>query len=118
MCFEQGRRESQSGGAVGAGDLMCDHDVTLISANGLEPNLQLIMDGGVQDADMSFPPNDYIGWLSVHSVLAALSGTPGENQNLPMRLIDETNIEDGNLTTLFPTYDGFQEAFKEAWGLS
>jgi ribose transport system substrate-binding protein len=95
-----------------------NRDVTLISANGLAPNLQMIMDGGVQDADMSFPPNDYIGWLAVHSVLAALSGTPGENQNIPMRLIDKTNVEDGDLTTLFPTYDGFQAAFEQAWGLS
>jgi ribose transport system substrate-binding protein len=93
-------------------------DVTLISANGLAPNLQMITDGGVQDADMSFPPNDYIGWLAVHSVLAALSGTPGENQTIPMRLIDKTNIDDGDLTTLFPTYDGFQKAFEKAWGLS
>jgi len=67
---------------------------------------------------MSFPPNDYIGWLAVHSVLAAVSGTPGENQKSPMRPIDKTNIEDGDLTTLFPTYDGFQAAFEKAWGLS
>ncbi|MEV3927537.1 sugar ABC transporter substrate-binding protein [Actinomadura coerulea] len=92
-------------------------DVTLISANGLAPNLQMIIAGGVQDADMSFPPNDYIGWLAVHSVLAALSGTPGENQKIPMRLLDKTNIEDGDLTTLYPTYDGFQKAFEKAWGV-
>lgn len=92
--------------------------VTLVSANGLAPNLDMIKTGGVQDADMSFPPNDYIGWLAVHSVLAGLSGTPGKNQKIPMRLIDKSNVENGDLTALYPTYGGFKAAFEKAWGLN
>ena len=91
-------------------------DIHMIGNNGLTPNMKQIIDGGVQNADMTYPPNQYVGWLTLDKVLSALSGGTGGNTQIPLRLVDKTNIGDGDLTKLFPTWAGYQDAFLKHWG--
>jgi hypothetical protein len=44
-----------------------------------------------------------------------VSGTLYE---LPDRLVDGTNIADGNVASLFPSQASYQQYFKTQWGLS
>lgn len=101
---------------VGPAASAINPDIHMIGNNGLTPNMKEIADGGVQDADLTYPPNEYVGWLAIDKVLSAFSGNDGGNTEIPLRLVDKTNIEDGKLTTLFPTWDGYQDAFAQHWG--
>ncbi|MET0448645.1 MAG: substrate-binding domain-containing protein [Aeromicrobium sp.] len=102
---------------VGSSATRINPDIKMIGNNGLTPNMKDIIDGGVQEADLTYPPNEYVGWLLMDKVLSAFSGGERGNTEIPMRLADETNIGDGDLTKLFPSWDGFESKFTEHWGL-
>jgi ribose transport system substrate-binding protein len=93
-------------------------EVPIISHDGAEPALKAIRDGnGLQKATVSTPPPPYYGWAFVDQLGRAMAGEEAAIWELPNQIIDSTNIGESD-AELFPEYDGFEETFKQAWGVA
>jgi ribose transport system substrate-binding protein len=92
-------------------------DVTIVSHDGVDANLDQVRQGGPQLADMAFPPPQWIGWAATDQIARAMTGEPLAEWEVPVRLIDETNIGDDN-AALFGAFNGYEEEFQKQWGVS
>lgn len=89
--------------------------IKIISHDGVPANLDNVRKGNGQIADISFPPNDWMGWALVDVMGRAITGSPTSNVTIPVQLVDKTNATTSN-ESLFPKYAGFQDKYKVAWG--
>jgi ribose transport system substrate-binding protein len=63
------------------------------------------------------PPELYIGWVLVDELGRGMLGLPAANWALPARLVDSSNIGNGTVDAIFPTYTNFNGVFLKAWGV-
>lgn len=91
-------------------------DVPVIGWDGGQ--LQPSIEGSGQVADLSWMPHEVVGWIAADSVMRVISGSP-ENVYLPQQIFDESNWgEAWEFSTQFPKLVGFEDEYRQAWGVS
>jgi ribose transport system substrate-binding protein len=90
----------------------------IVSPTGNASNLLSIKNHGSQVADLAWPPPGFIAWAALNKAMDGMLNVPGTLYEMPDRLIDGTNIGDGNVVSLFPSQATYQQYFKTQWGLS
>jgi ribose transport system substrate-binding protein len=90
----------------------------IVSPTGNASNLVSIKNHGSQVADLAWAPPGFIAWAALNKAMDGMLKVPGTLYELPDRLIDGTNIGDGNVVSLFPSQASYQQSFKAQWGLS
>lgn len=96
-----------------------DSDVKVVGANGNDANIDLMRSDGPQIADAAYPPGRYAGWGVIDQVGRLLSGENAEQQEFPVTMLDASNVgSDDSLEQLFPGLVGFEDSYREAWGLA
>lgn len=94
-----------------------DPDVKIVSRDGLGENLDALREGGLQKLDVTMPPDEWMGYSILDELSRAVMGLPSDVQEVPTRLVDETNAGSAN-DDIYPAYDGFADEYRKAWGLS
>jgi ribose transport system substrate-binding protein len=89
----------------------------IVAHDGAEVNLQTIINGGPQEADVALPQPGYQGWLLMDSLGRGMLGLPATTQVIVQRLIDKSNAST-SLNVLFPNYVNYEQDFEKIWGLS
>jgi ribose transport system substrate-binding protein len=91
----------------------------IVSTDGDVSNLEIVREGGVQEADVSDPPLESVGWSAMDQVGRIMAGMPASKQDadLPTRLFDTESIPASN-NELFASYADYQEQLESLWGLS
>jgi ABC-type sugar transport system substrate-binding protein len=90
----------------------------IVSPTGNTSNLVEIKNHGAQVADLAWAPASFIAWAALNKAMDGMLNVPGTLYSLPDRLVDRTNIGDGNVDSLFPAQASYQQYFKTQWGLS
>jgi ABC-type sugar transport system substrate-binding protein len=93
--------------------------VQIGSHDGVPTSLDMVRAGGPQTMDMTYPPNEYLGWALL-SILGGLSQGLEVDQALlqiPERLVTTETIPATN-EEIWPAYADFAPAFLEAWGIN
>jgi ribose transport system substrate-binding protein len=90
----------------------------IVSPTGNTSNLIDIKNHGAQVADLAWAPPGFIAWAALNKAMDGMLNVPGTLYALPDRLVDGTNIADGNVTSLFPSQASYEQYFKTQWGLS
>jgi ABC-type sugar transport system substrate-binding protein len=93
--------------------------VQIGSHDGVPSSLDMVRAGGPQTMDMTYPPNEYLGW-SLLSIVAGLSQGLEPDPALlriPERMVTSENIPATN-EEIWPAYVDFQPTFLEAWGIN
>jgi len=96
-----------------------DGRVKIVSYNANASALKIIKDGGPIKADAGELPS-WIGYALADQLLRILTGEkPVENENIPIRLFDTTNIASIDLNAPPETWYGvdFKSAYLKLWGL-
>lgn len=91
-------------------------DVQIGSHDGVETSLKMVRDGGPQTMDMTYPPNDYLGWMYV-SILGGMNAGLEPDPSLlriPERLVTTDTIPATD-AEIWSTFDGFEDTFKASW---
>lgn len=93
--------------------------VPVIGANGNPPNLDIIRSGGLQIADVAYPPAEFLGWDLMDQIGRILQGQKSAlHRPIGVQTIDYTNIgKDNSLASVFPKVVGYEEAYKKMWGM-
>jgi hypothetical protein len=93
--------------------------VKVVSRTGTSAALDILRSGKGLDADLAYPPGEWIGWALFDQVARGILGEPSANVIAPQRLIDSTNIG-SSAADLFPDYtsDAIAEVYKKAWAAS
>lgn len=91
--------------------------VQIPSHDGIDTSLKMVRDGGPQTMDMSYPPNEYIGWMYVSLIgsLATGQGVDDALLRIPERMVTTENIPDTD-AEIWASFDGYEDAFTQAWG--
>lgn len=92
--------------------------VTMASHDGVDTSLDMVRSGGPQTMDMSYPPNEYIGWMYV-SLLGSLATGLGVDEDLlrvPERMVTSENIPATN-EEIWTSFEGYEDSFALAWGV-
>jgi ABC-type sugar transport system substrate-binding protein len=99
-------------------------DTKIVGTNGLEENLKAVKDGSPQVADVAYVPPDYFGWLGVDQLGRAMAGekvgdASGEDLKTPVQTFDAENLPDDvtDLDAVFSGLVGYQDQFREKWGM-
>jgi ribose transport system substrate-binding protein len=90
----------------------------IVSPTGNGSNLISIKNHGTQVADLSWAPPGFIAWAALNKAMDGMLNVPGTLYELPDRLIDGTNIGNGNVASLFPEQASYQHYFETQWGLT
>ena len=94
-------------------------EVSVIGANGNDANLDIIRAGGAQIADAAYPPGRYAGWQIVDQVGRLLAGEDAAQREFPVQMIDADNVgADNSIESVFPGLAGFEDEYRQAWGVS
>lgn len=88
----------------------------IVAHDGAEANLQTIINGGPQAADVALPQPGYQGWLLMDSLGRGMLGLPATTEVIVQRLIDKSNAST-SLDVLFPNYVNYQQDFEKLWGM-
>ena len=73
--------------------------------------------GSGETADVLQTPAAVTGYYCADAIMRAVAGAP-KNQELPIRLVDSSNWgTSAAANAQFPDLDGYQAAFKKAWGV-
>jgi ribose transport system substrate-binding protein len=88
----------------------------LIGQSGLSSNLALVRSGKGQQADISFPDLQYIGWLDVDTLGRAMLHQATPAVSYSDQLFTTANIPAAD-KPLFPGMAGYQQKFQKLWGL-
>jgi ABC-type sugar transport system substrate-binding protein len=91
-------------------------NVKLISHDGVLSELDAMRSGDVLQADMSLPPNEYIGWAMTDEMARAMLGVASADDTLPTQLYTKDNLPSSD-SALFPGFTGYQQAFEHTWGI-
>lgn len=93
--------------------------VQIGSHDGVPSSLDMVRAGGPQTMDMTYPPNEYLGW-ALMSIVAGLSQDLPPDPDLlriPERMVTTATIPPTN-EEIWPAYQNFEPVFLEAWGLN
>ncbi|MFE7243091.1 sugar ABC transporter substrate-binding protein [Streptomyces sp. NPDC057580] len=87
----------------------------VIGYQGDPPNLEFVRSGDVQDADVSYPPLDYVSWKLVDLVARELAakGSP-QPVLIPAQLITKETFNQS--ADPFAQFGDFKAAFRTRWG--
>lgn len=91
--------------------------VRIASHDGVETSLAMVRAGGPQTMDMTYPPNEYLGWMYV-SLLGSLATGKGVDEALlriPERMVTSETIPDTD-EEIWESFKGYQDSFASAWG--
>lgn len=94
-----------------------NNKVQIGSHDGIDTSLDLVRKGGPQTMDMTYPPNEYLGWMYV-SLLGGLATGGGVDDALlriPERMVTTDTIPQTN-DEIWASFDGYQDAFARTWG--
>ena len=91
--------------------------VPLVSGNGVPANMEFIAKGQNQNMDVSFPPNEQAGWQEVDLLLRDMLKLTVPSGAVPQQVIDASNIA-ADPTQQFPLFDGYEDSYKQLWGVS
>ncbi len=89
--------------------------VAIISHDGVTTNLDIIRSGGVQQADVSNPPNPAMGWAEIDEIGRLIAGLQPATENLPQQLFVKANVGSSD-AALFPGYASYESDYKSVWG--
>lgn len=91
--------------------------VQIGSHDGIETSLDMVRSGGPQTMDMTYPPNEYLGWMYVSLLGSLATGQEVDEAMLriPERMVTTETIPDTN-EEIWETFDGYEDVFAEAWG--
>jgi ribose transport system substrate-binding protein len=89
-------------------------DAQIISRDGLDANIQMIVDGD-QDMTIAMPTTGWIGWVAFDSLARAILGEEDPGYTIPTHVVDSSNVGSGTAEDIWPSFVGYQEAFTEAW---
>lgn len=93
--------------------------VQIGSHDGVPSSLDMVRAGGPQTMDMTYPPNEYLGW-ALMSIIAGLSQGLEVDQALlqiPERMVTTETIPATN-EEIWPAYADYAPVFLEAWGIN
>ncbi|MGH3192454.1 MAG: sugar ABC transporter substrate-binding protein [Streptosporangiaceae bacterium] len=90
-------------------------NVAIISHDGVTTNLDIIREGGVQQADVSNPPNPAMGWAEVDDIGRLMAGLKPAPEDLPQQLLVKANVGSSD-TGLFPGYANYESEYESVWG--
>lgn len=89
-------------------------EVPSIGHDGTPEATQSIREGTGQVATVAFPPHEWIGWMLFDQVARLSLGLDPLPYAVPTFIVDSSNVGASD-AELFPEYEGFEDAFKEAW---
>jgi ribose transport system substrate-binding protein len=94
--------------------------VKIVAYNGSAPIMQMLADGHSVIVNVG-EPLIWLGWHNIDQALRILAGVEPTTVGTPLRLFDESNIEEaGNPVQQTEGYGdpaAFKEGFKELWGI-
>lgn len=96
-----------------------EESVDVVSFNSDPPFMRLLQDGDTVDALVGSPV-EWMGWAVADQTLRILAGMdPVPDENVPLRLFDEKNIGEIDLSQTESEWFGtdFRSAYRELWGL-
>ena len=91
--------------------------VQIGSHDGVSTSLEMVREGGPQTMDMTYPPNEFLGWMYV-SLLGSLATGQGVDEALlriPERMVTTETIPAAD-EEIWETFDGYEDVFRAAWG--
>jgi ribose transport system substrate-binding protein len=98
-------------------------DVKIIGTNGNPENLAQVRKGSAQVADIAYVPTQFYGWLGIDQVGRAIQGAKLANEEgkeliMPVQTMDKQTLgTDDSFEATFPRLVGFEDEFRETWGL-
>jgi ribose transport system substrate-binding protein len=96
--------------------------VNIVAYNGTASVLKMIQDKHLVVAEVG-EPLEWLGWANMDQVLRVLAGEePLESEKTPLRLFDETNVDEtgdpANQKDGYGDPEEFKDGYLELWGLS
>jgi len=96
-------------------------NVNIVAYNGTASVLRMVQDKNLVVAEIG-EPQRWLGWANMDQVLRVLTGTdPVDSEKTPLRLFDESNIDEtGNPSTQKDGYgdpNEFKDGYLSLWGL-
>jgi ribose transport system substrate-binding protein len=101
---------------VDAGLRAAAGDVKIVAHDGLDFNLDALREGSGRLAlDISFSPNEAIGWQAIDQQGRLMSGDESAKEVvIPSRLLDESNVGKSEADA-WPAFDSFESEYESAW---
>lgn len=93
--------------------------VQIGSHDGVPSSLDMVRAGGPQTMDMTYPPNEYLGWTLLSIIAGTSQGLEPDPAllRIPERMVTTETIPPTN-EEIWPAYQNFEPVFLEAWGLN
>jgi ribose transport system substrate-binding protein len=90
-------------------------ELPVMGSDGTSAAMEMLRSGEL-DADMAFPPNEFVGWLGIDALGRILLEEPVDQRTFVSQLVDDTNAGT-SVDEVFPAWIGYKDDYRAAWGL-